>query len=182
MTHRAADHAIADPTEDTGVEELEQLLTTPSGDRSTQPAPAPIDGAVLGTLVGFQDNAATPLVTYRGQQGTAAIPARATIDLYGAHIGREAVLVFEGGDPSRPIIVGCLRQVNGHSLPELAGQVEVDADGERMIVSAKEQIVLRCGKSSLTLTKAGKVMIHGAYVSNRSTGVLRLKGGSVQIN
>jgi len=26
------------------------------------------------------------------------------------------------------------------------------------------------------------VLIQGAYVSNRSSGVLRLKGGSVQIN
>ena len=33
-----------------------------------------------------------------------------------------------------------------------------------------------------SLTKAGKVLIHGAYVSNRSSGVMRIKGGSVQIN
>jgi hypothetical protein len=32
------------------------------------------------------------------------------------------------------------------------------------------------------LTSAGKVMIQGAYLSNRSSGVLRIKGGSVQIN
>jgi hypothetical protein len=51
-----------------------------------------------------------------------------------------------------------------------------------MIVGAKEQLVLRCGKASITLTKAGKVLIQGAYVSNRSSGVLRLKGGSVNIN
>jgi len=49
-------------------------------------------------------------------------------------------------------------------------------------VSAKEQLVLRCGKASITLTKAGKIVIDGAYISCRSSGVYRIKGGSVQLN
>jgi uncharacterized protein (DUF2345 family) len=67
-------------------------------------------------------------------------------------------------------------------LPSQAGQVEVDSDGQRLIVSAKEQIVLRCGKASITLTKAGKVLIDGTYVLSRSSGANRIKGGSVQLN
>jgi hypothetical protein len=51
-----------------------------------------------------------------------------------------------------------------------------------MIVSAKEELVLRCGKASITLTKAGKVMIKGSYLLSRSSGVNRIKGGSVQLN
>ena len=62
------------------------------------------------------------------------------------------------------------------------GQVQVDADGERMIVSAKEQLVLKCGKASITLTNAGKVIIEGSYVVSRSTGTNRIKGGSIQLN
>jgi hypothetical protein len=62
------------------------------------------------------------------------------------------------------------------------GHVEVERDGERMIVSAKTQLVLRCGKASITLTQAGKVLIEGTYVSSRSTGVNRLKGGSIHLN
>jgi len=42
--------------------------------------------------------------------------------------------------------------------------------------------VLRCGKASITLTREGKVLIHGSYISSRSTGVNRVKGGSVQLN
>ena len=64
----------------------------------------------------------------------------------------------------------------------IGAQGTVEADGERLIVSAKEQLVLRCGRSSITLTKAGKVLIQGTYVSNRSSGVVRIKGGSVQLN
>ena len=50
------------------------------------------------------------------------------------------------------------------------------------MVDAREQLVLRCGKARITLTSAGKVLIEGAYISSRSTGVNRIKGGSVQLN
>ena len=55
-------------------------------------------------------------------------------------------------------------------------------DGKQITFDAEEQIVLRCGKSSITLTKKGKVIIRGAYLLNRSTGVNHIKGGSVKIN
>jgi hypothetical protein len=42
--------------------------------------------------------------------------------------------------------------------------------------------VLRCGKTSITRTKAGKVVIEGTYLSNKSTRANRIKGGSIQLN
>src|SRR5258705_9532352 len=51
-----------------------------------------------GHLVGFSEATLTPLVTYPGQAGGAAIPARSTLDLHSDHVGRIVVLVFEGGD------------------------------------------------------------------------------------
>lgn len=143
--------------------------------------PTPINGVRTGVLIGFKDAGVTPLVVFPGQPQTAAIPARTTVDLHGAHIGRSVVLMFEAGDPLQPIVMGCIKG-ESTALAEQPGRVEVDADGERLIVSAKEQLVLRCGKASITLTKAGKVLIQGAYVSSRSTGVNRVRGGSVQIN
>lgn len=59
---------------------------------------------------------------------------------------------------------------------------ELESDGERLVLTAEREIVLRCGRASLTLTRAGKVLIRGAYVLSRSSGVNRIKGGSVQIN
>jgi len=117
-----------------------------------------------------------------GAQSCASVRARATLDLHGAHVGRSVVLMFEDGDPQRPIIMGCLAQPEGVAMEARPGQVEVDTDGERLLVTAKEQLVLRCGKATITLTKAGKVMIQGKYVSSRSSGVNRIKGGSVQLN
>jgi hypothetical protein len=142
---------------------------------------ARIDGVLTGVLIGFKDGGAAPLVIFPGQPQTAAVPARTTVDLHGAHIGRQVVLMFDGGEPTRPIVLGCIRG-ESTALAEKPGQVEVDVDGERLLISAKEQLVLRCGKASITLTKSGKVLIQGAYVSSRSTGVNRIKGGSVQLN
>ena len=143
---------------------------------------APISGALIGELVAITDTGRTPLVLYPGQSGTAAFSARSVVDLHGAHIGKRIVLMFESGDPQRPIVVGVLRETDGWPLEDRPPQVQVDADDERMIVSAKEQLVLRCGKASITLTKAGKVLIEGAYLLSRSSGVNRIKGGSVQLN
>jgi len=45
-----------------------------------------------------------------------------------------------------PIVVGVPRGQEACPLPERPHAVEVDADGQRMIVAAKAQLVLRCGK------------------------------------
>ena len=63
-----------------------------------------------------------------------------------------------------------------------AGDWISEVDGEKTVVTAQKEIVLRCGKASITLTRAGKVLIRGAYLLSRSSGVNRIKGGSVQIN
>lgn len=154
---------------------------TQASDTVAAPVPSRIDGVLTGVLIGFKNDGAVPLVIFPGQPQTAALPARTTVDLHGAHIGRQVVLMFDGGDPMRPIVLGSIRG-EGTALSQQPGQVEVDVDGERLLISAREQLVLRCGKASITLTKAGKVLIQGAYVSSRSTGVNRIKGGSVQLN
>jgi hypothetical protein len=136
---------------------------------------------VIGELIAITDDGCSPLILYPGQPGNAALRARSVLDLHGAHIGKSVVLSFENGDAAKPIVMGVLRQAGDRPL-ETPGQVQIDADGERMIVSAKEQMVLQCGKASITLTNAGKVLIQGSYVSSRSSGINRLKGGSVQLN
>lgn len=137
---------------------------------------------VVGTLIGMMNEGRTALVLFSGQEGTAGVPARSVIDLHASHIGSEVVLVFEGGVLGKPIIMGVLRSGNGWPAGDRPGQVEADVDGERLIVSAREQLVLRCGKASITLTKAGKVLIQGTYMLSRSSGVNLIKGGAVQIN
>ena len=137
-------------------------------------------GLIVGELLGLAEG--QPMVRWPGAAEPTAIRARTIVDLHGAHVGRPVVLMFENSDWSRPIVMGVLCEGVGWPLDQRPGQIDVVADGERLIVSAREQLVLRCGKASITLTKAGKVLIEGEYVSSRSNGVNRIKGGSVQLN
>jgi hypothetical protein len=132
----------------------------------------------IGELVALMDDGITPLVIDPTQPEATARQARSVVDLHAAHIGCKVVLMFEGADAMKPIVMGVLR--DGEA--ERSDQVDVEADGQRMIVSAQQQLVLRCGKASITLTKAGKVLIEGSYLLSKSTGVNRIKGGSVQLN
>lgn len=132
----------------------------------------------VGELVALTDEGVTPMVIDPAQPGGPARRARSVVDLHRGHIGRQVLLLFEAGDPSLPIVVGVLRTRS----QERAEQMAVEADGQRMIVSANCQLVLRCGKASITLTEAGKVLIEGTYVLSKSIGVNRIKGGAVQLN
>lgn len=58
----------------------------------------------------------------------------------------------------------------------------IHVDGKRVVIEGQEEIVLSCGESSITLTKAGKILIRGKYLVSRSSGVNRILGGSVQVN
>lgn len=160
---------------------LTRTDATATVEQSAQEAHVP--GALTrARLVGFLEEQRTPLVLFDGQPGTTAVPAASVVDLHEAHVGRQVVLMFEQGNPARPVVMGVLRGEPAWPLDERPGQVEVVADGERLIVSAREQLVLECGKASITLTRAGKIIIHGTYVSSRSSGLMRIKGGSIQLN
>jgi hypothetical protein len=62
-------------------------------------------------------------------------------------------------------------------LPEVAR-----VDGRRVCIEGADEIVLRCGKASITLRRNGKVVIEGTYVESRSSGIQRIKGAAVKIN
>jgi len=144
-------------------------------------SPGSLPSAVRGVLAGFDENG-EPLVDFLRNPGGRPVPASAAVRLLPDDAGRDAVLVFEDGDPNRPIILGVVRPQGSEPQAKQRSPVEVTADGERVTVTAAEQIVLRCGHASITLTRAGKVLIRGAYLLSRSSGVNRIKGGSVQIN
>jgi hypothetical protein len=63
-----------------------------------------------------------------------------------------------------------------------ASETESATVPERLELTASREIVLRCGDASITLTRAGKIILRGAYLLSRSSGVNKIKGGSVQIN
>lgn len=139
-----------------------------------------LDGVVIGVLMGMDEDG-TPLVVFPGNPVDGAVPARTLARLLPGDIGAEVALLFEGGAPGRPLVIGRLLRPDLPPEPR-AAPVQVVKDGQRLELTAEREITLRCGKASITLTRAGKVLINGAYVSSRSSGVNKIKGGSVQLN
>jgi len=137
-----------------------------------------IAGAVTGVLIGCDDSGRW-LVDFPGNTSGHAQSAQTTVPLGAKEIGKSVILVFEHGDPARPVIVGVLQTP---ALPTRVGSVEVEVDGHFVTVSAHQELVLRCGKASITLTRAGKILLRGTYLLSRSSGVNSIKGGSIQIN
>jgi hypothetical protein len=60
--------------------------------------------------------------------------------------------------------------------------LNVMVDDKRIEIEGQDEVVLRCGKASITLRRNGRVVIRGTYVESRSSGTNRIKGGSVLIN
>jgi hypothetical protein len=140
-------------------------------------APA-LPGVILGVVAGF-DPARGPEVEFPGNTAGPA-PARLLVQVDEAALRRAVAertpvaLVFEAGDPARPLIVWFVQSPN---QPR-----EARVDGKRVVLTGEEEIELRCGEASISLKKNGKLVIRGAYVETRAKGTNRIKGGSVQIN
>jgi Domain of unknown function (DUF6484) len=135
-----------------------------------------LDGVVIGALVGFaEDN--SPLVDFADNLHDDPLPARTVATLAPEDIGRRVALLFENADPTKPVLVGPIR----HPIVEKT-QPLAKRDKDRIELTADREIVLGCGSASITLTRAGKVLIRGAYVSSHSRGVNKIKGGVVHIN
>jgi hypothetical protein len=172
---------------ETGRDMMRAVLSKPSSvGRGRDTVGSRINGVVIGKLTGYNEDAKA-LVVYPGMPSTEPLTAITTEDLSAQQSDDEVALGFVNGDPSLPIVLGLIQQPDlGKQVDENAYEdrktVNVKVDGETVTLSADKEIVLRCGKSSITLTRAGKVIIKGAYLTNHSTGVNRIKGGSVQIN
>ncbi len=148
-------------------------------------------GLIVAVIAGV-DADGRPLLRW-GKARSEARPARVVwmqnSPDWAACKGLRAIAGFEDGDEERPILLGLLDAPPAAETSEAAVHVDAPArpeearlDGERVVLSADKEIVLKCGRASITLTRAGKVLIRGAYLLNRSSGVNRIKGGSVQIN
>jgi len=150
-----------------------------------------INGIIIGKIVKINKKK-IPMVDFECNTAKSPLAALATIPVSSKDKGRDVALGFVSGDPRAPIVLGFMHQSEApptHSEEnttdaekEISKAVTVEKDGETVTISADRQIVLRCGESSITLTRAGKVLLNGKYVSSRSKGVNRIKGGSVQIN
>ncbi|VAW57135.1 hypothetical protein MNBD_GAMMA07-1811 [hydrothermal vent metagenome] len=141
---------------------------------------------LLGTFTGF-DNQHNILVNFPNNLSTKSLIANSTLELNSSQIGAQVALMFIEGDINKPLIMGVIYNPLNNALAsfDFKANTKIDdahVDGKRILLEGKEEIVLKCGQASITLTKSGKILIRGNYLSNRSTGVNKILGGSVQIN
>lgn len=165
--------------------------------QAPQTAIAP--GEILIGVVAGIDNQGQPLVDFPENHTGQPLSAISTMSITVTHVGRSVALLFAKGDPKSPVIMGLIHSplqdlimaydANGlgrpvEEVPASTGLKvdEVTVDGKKIVLEGREEVVIKCGEASITLTKAGKILIHGNYVLNHSTGVNRITGGSVQVN
>jgi hypothetical protein len=131
-----------------------------------------------------------PLVDFPGNPG-GPVEARHIVatppDGFTAAAAPNVLLAFESGDLGRPIILGFI----GDSLVPAAERVEtiirerewsVRLDRKSVVFDAEEEIVLRCGKSSVTLQKDGRIVLKGVEIVSRAVETNKIRGGNVIIN
>ena len=180
-------------------EDLDQELFTEEKPESlTNIAPGEI---IIGVLAGL-DNQGNALVNFSENPSDEAIVAITTVALQQNQSGRQVALLFAEANLKKPVIMGLIhspltQMLESFEMVDAESQLDdsadtqeliasdvddVNLDGKRVVLEGKEEIVLKCGDASITLTKAGKILIRGKYLLNRSTGVNRIMGGSVQVN
>ena len=168
-------------------------------DAASGPAIAP--GEIVIGIIAAIDPQGQPLVDYPGNASARPLVAMSTLGITTAHIGRNVALLFAKANPQSPVIMGLIHSPlqdlivaydtnRYHSADAERSEPQAEAvkldnvtvDGKRVLLEASEEVVIKCGEASITLTKAGKILIRGNYLLNRASGVNRILGGSVQVN
>ena len=142
--------------------------------------------STLGRLA-LIDALGRPVVCWPNSDGTdgQARWAHSTVEVSRGMIGAAVVVAFLDGDPERPVMTGVLQTPH----PSLAAAVPAprkpdkrEFDANELVFSARSQITLRCGKSSIVLTKTGRVELRGDNLLSRASSSNRIRGGVIQLN
>ena len=141
----------------------------------------------VGYLVGT-DATGSPLVQWNNCE---SLPARWLASIAHSALAnarpsnREVLLVFANGDSTQPVIIGLLNDAAEKAVTlELTADAESDlnVDHRRIVIEAREEVTLKCGKGYIQLRKDGTIVIKGTRVLSRSSGTNRIKGAAVRIN
>jgi hypothetical protein len=137
---------------------------------------------VIGRIAGIGPDG-MPIVDFLENPAGGPVVALATARYDLVQVGEAVALMFLSGDSARPLAIGLVSQPDWSAPATASDAVQDQAEPpERLILAAAREIVLQCGRASIVLTRAGKVLLRGAYVSSRSSGMQRITGASVHIN
>ena len=190
MYTQAATHSASSSTSDSG-----------SG--------AAAGGLLIGKVVSLTSHG-NPLIAYDAPTRQSPVEALTTVALDQESIGKEVVISFAQNNGGMAIVMGVIRralddvlaqqtapipeavstqqeeasiaQEKSLSASTMTEKPEVIVDGNKLEITAAEEITLRCGKASITLNKNGKILIKGEHMLNRTAGSYKIKSGSIQLN
>lgn len=127
-------------------------------------------------------------------------------------VGEEVIVSFEGDDAGKPYVVGSVyngaatcqfanatndikvfqsRSGNRIELNDSAGSITIqDKDGNSMKLdgsgsvrlSARDSLVLRCGKAVIVLDKDGAITMNGKEISLEASGEVQVQGAIIRLN
>jgi hypothetical protein len=153
-----------------------------------------ISGVLLGRIVGVAAGGALVELDGRAAEpllARLAVPLEPQALAAAARADQRAVLAFEDGDPARPLLLGLLQPPQGPRLldaersgsaPQPSAPIDAKVDGRRVVIEGRDEVVLRCGEATITLSRDGKVEVRGTRVVSTARGTNRIRGGAVQIN
>lgn len=149
-----------------------------------------VTSPIIGVLEGITEEN-VPLVSFKGSRGhlkaKSALNQGDCEDINSFPVN--VLIVFDENDASKPVVSALIRDTLypiGEKSPSREQRTqknfEANIDGKTVSLTARDEIKLACGKSSILLRKDGKVIIKGANLVSRSSASNKIKGGNVSIN
>lgn len=137
----------------------------------------PVVGTLVKAVAGLD-----PVVMFAGADGaTYTCAAVTTVGVAPADAGRSVILMFLRGDPACPVITGLLKSSEASDARRVR-RARVELTGRELVLDADAELTLRCGKSSITLTRDGKIVLRGRNLVSRASAVNRIRGGTIALN
>lgn len=150
-----------------------------------------IDELVVGIVTGINESGLTS-VAFACNSSEDPVQAKSVVLVTNRDVGRQVVLMFENGDVNAPVVLGLIQDQSNLAGEEQSVIEKVEhteeipetliIEDETPLTASRKELRLECGDSSITLTRAGKIVVQGNEIVTRSTGCTRIKGLSVELN
>jgi hypothetical protein len=172
---------VLDPAERSD-EFLANLLAAP-----LVPGPAAAGQIVTGHLQGIDEEGRILFVPEQGD----GLPVPVAIGVAlsdgvlvpAARNQQRALVVRTSENPPRLVLIGLMRErITAAASQAGPGELEVKVDGEKLRLTADQEIEFKCGKASLILRQSGRIILKGTYIVTTASGPVKIKGATIALN